>query len=44
MNKRLLVILIVLAIVLLAVVVGSRPFMATTDQQPGSPSPHAIDQ
>lgn len=43
MNIRYLLIAIV--VVLIAIVVFmSNPFQATMDEEPGQPSPHAVDQ
>ncbi len=44
MNKRNIIILAVIAVVAIALTVGSRPFKASVDDQPGAPSPHAVDQ
>jgi hypothetical protein len=44
MNRTGIVLLVAFVVVVLAVIIGSRPFMASTGSQPGTPSPHAIDQ
>lgn len=43
MNRTAILVLVSFVVIVLAVIVGSRPFVASTDSEPGSSSPHAID-